>query len=238
MKNFFLSLKTTVWVLFVLVCLFLAGAFLMPANREVFGSMNDGLLLAWAAEIAAVHPWQTWWLFASVAGLAVLTANTIVCSFEAVRGKWSRDRFLLRIAPQIIHAGFLFILLAHLISAVSGFKVSGLLPEGGRAVLPDGTVFVVHDIRVQSDASGYPRGWSAAVSLYEKSGAASTGTLGPNRPCFHDGTGIYLKDLNFEAGPAAFLLVARDPGAVWALAGGVLFLCGSVILLAVKWRQA
>ncbi len=61
----------------------------------------------------------------------LLTVNTLVCSLQAVRGRWSREDFLLRISPQIVHIGFLFILLAHLLGAGSGYKVSGMLPEGG-----------------------------------------------------------------------------------------------------------
>ena len=53
MKNFFLSLKTTVWTLFVLVCLFFVGSYMMPAHREVFAPMNDDILFRWVNRIAS-----------------------------------------------------------------------------------------------------------------------------------------------------------------------------------------
>jgi hypothetical protein len=62
--------------------------------------------------------------------------------------------------------------------------------------------------------------------------------LGPNKPLFYNGVGIYIKNLNFERGPAAFMLVTRDPGTIWALAGGLLFIMGSVLLLVLKWKKA
>ena len=131
MTNFFLSLKTAVWTLFVLVCLFFIGSALMPADRGLFSLMNEDLLLRWTIGPALARPGQTWWFFASLAGLALLTVNTLVCSIQAVRGRWSRVDFFLRVSPQIVHIGFLFILLAHLLSAVSGYKVAGAMPERG-----------------------------------------------------------------------------------------------------------
>jgi len=65
-----------------------------------------------------------------------------------------------------------------------------------------------------------------------------SGTLGPNSPLFWGGTGIYLKSLNFDRGPAALLLIAKDPGAIWALVGSVFFTLGSVTLLALKWKKS
>src|SRR5512142_2175139 len=159
MKNFFLSLKTTVWTLFALVCLFFVGSSMMPAYRDVFASMNDDILLRWAENIAADSLWATWWFFAAVAALALLTTNTIACSIQAVRGRWTRADFLLRISPQVIHAGFLFILLAHLLGAGWGYKVSGMLMQGSAARLPEGRALFLHAVRAEVDARGMPTGW-------------------------------------------------------------------------------
>jgi hypothetical protein len=238
MKNFFLSLKTTVWSLFVLVCLFFVGSYMMPVHRAIFATMNEDILLNWAEKTATAHLWQTWWLFASLAGLILLTINTLVCSFHAIKGRWTREDFLLRVSPQIVHIGFLFILLAHLLGAGWGYKLSGMMPEGAFARLPENRGLFVQQIRVQTDASGYMQDWSAQVSVYENNQPVKNGVLGPNKPLFYKGTGIYLKTLNFEQGPAAILLVAKDPGAIWALTGAILFMLGSVALLVLKWKKS
>ena len=237
MKNFFLSLKTTVWTLLALVVLFFVGSYMMPAHREVFGRMNDDILFRWAKHTASGELWYTWWFFAAAAGLVLLTINTIVCSIRAVMGKWSRGDFLLRIAPQVIHIGFLCILLAHLLGAGWGYKLSGVMPEGAYALLPDDQALQLHQVRVLTDNRGYMTDWSAKVSLYENNQLVKNGSLGPNTPLFYKGTGIYLKSLNFDRGPAAVLLIARDPGAVWALVGGILFMLGSFALLVLKWGK-
>jgi len=235
--NFFLSLKTTVWALFGLVIIFFIGSFMLPMHREVFSSMNDGLLFDWVENVAAQNLWQTWWFFAALAGLVLLTINTIACSIQAIKGKWQRADFLLRISPQIIHLGFLFILLAHLLGSGWGYKLSGMLPEGGVARLPEGRALFLQKIIVESDPAGYMRDWSAEVSLYENNAVVKRGTLGPNKPLFYNGAGVYLKSLSFERGPAALLLINKDPGAIWALIGSVLFMLGSITLLALKWKK-
>jgi len=238
MKNFFLSLKTSVWTLLVLVCLFFVGSYMMPMHREVFAPMNDDILIHWVESKAVQNLADTWWFFAALLALVLLTLNTVVCSIKAVRGKWSRNDFLLRIAPQIVHAGFLCILLAHLLGFGWGFKLSGLMPEGAYAPLPDDQALHLKKIHVSADGRGVITDWSAEVSLYENDQVVKSGNLGPNTPLFYRGTGIYLKSLDFERGSAAILLIANDPGAIWALGGGVLFTIGLVMLLALKWKKA
>jgi hypothetical protein len=237
MKNFFLSLKTTVWTLLLLVCVFFLGTYMMFAYPDVFSRMNEDILIQWVGETASANIWQTSWFFISIAGLLILTVNTLVCSIQAIRGKWSRSDFLVRISPQVVHIAFLFILLAHLLSTIAGYKASGVMPEGGFARLPEGQGLYLQKIDVQA-SGGYMQGWSAAVSVYENNRVVKSGILGPNQPLFYKGIGIYLKSLNYDRGPAALLLIAKDPGAVWALVGGILFILGTVPLLILKWKKA
>jgi cytochrome c biogenesis protein ResB len=238
MKNFFLSLKTTVWTLLVLICLFFVGSYMMPTHREVFAPMNDDILIHWVENRAVQNLWDTWWFFAVLAALVLLTVNTLVCSIQAVKGRWSRTDFLLRIAPQIVHAGFLCILFAHLLGFGWGFKLSGLMPEGAYAPLPDDQALYLKKVHVSTDARGVITDWTAEVYLYVNDQVVKSGNLGPNTPLFYRGTGIYLKSLNFESGTAAILLIASDPGAIWALAGAALFTIGSVMLFVLKWKKA
>jgi cytochrome c biogenesis protein ResB len=238
MKSFFLSLKTTVWTLLVLVCAFFIGSSMMPVHREIYAPMNDRLLFDWVSETASGNLWATWWFFAAFAGLILLTINTISCSIQAVKGRWSRTDFLLRISPQVVHIGFLFILLAHLMGAGWGYRLSGLLPEGATAGLPENRALMLQGVRVETDEKGFLEGWTAAVTVFEGDSPAASGTLGPNRPLLYDGVGVYLKSFGFEPAPYALLMVNKDPGAVWALVGSILFMIGSVTLLVLKWKKA
>ena len=238
MKNFFLSIKTTVWTLFVLVSLFFIGSTMMPMHPEVFASMNENILFQWVRDAAAQNVQYTWWFFAALVCLVLLTINTLFCSLQAVKGSWTRADFLLRISPQVIHVGFLFILLAHLLGAGWGYKLSGMMPEGAYAPLPEDRAIQLHTINVQTDSRGYMTDWAAEASLFENGRLVKSGTLGPNTPLFYGGIGVYIKSLNFDRGPAALLVIAKDPGAIWAFVGGLLFMAGSATLFALKWKQA
>lgn len=236
MKNFFLSLKTTVWTLLGLICVFFLGSYLMPAYKDVHGGMNDRLLFEWVQDSAAARPWATSWFFLSLAGLCLLTINTLVCSYHAIKGRWSREDFLRRIAPQIVHIGFLFILLAHLLGAGWGYRLSGALPVAAYAKLPDNRVLHLKDLRPRVDASGHLTDWAAEVVIREGERLVASGLLGPNQPLFHGGMGVYLKSFDQDR-PVAYLMVNRDPGAVWALAGSILFMFGGCVIVALKWKK-
>ena len=238
MKNFFLSLRTAVWLLTFLIGVFFLGSYLMPAYRDIHGGMNDRLLFAWVGQVAIDHPWVTAWFFLAVAALILLTVNTIVCSIQAIRGRWSREDVLLRISPQVVHLSFLIILLAHLLGAGWGYRLSGMLPEGASARLPGDRVLHLGEINANADERGYVRDWFARVTLYENGRRVAEGVLGPNVPLFYRGTGVYLKSFDLQRSPAAFLLVTRDPGAIWALAGAILFMLGTSIILFLKWSKS
>jgi len=238
MKTFFLSLKTAVWTLLLLIGLFFVGSYMMPMHSNIFAPMNEDILFRWVAHVASGNIAYTWWFFAALAGLLLLTVNTLVCSIQAVKDRWTRRDLLLRVSPQVMHIGFLFILLAHLLGAGWGYKVSGSLPEGSYASLPEGRALHLRSVRADIDRRGMPIGWSAEVALYDNKERVAVGTLGPNRPLLYRGVGIYMKSFELEPRPYAVLLVAKDPGAIWALAGGGLFMLGAVTLVALKWKKA
>jgi hypothetical protein len=86
------------------------------------------------------------------------------------------------------------------------------MPEGMMATgLPENRSLYLRELRAEADASGFPRGWSAEVYLFENNQRVKIGTLGPNRPLFYKGMGIYLKSFELQPRPAALLLVARTP---------------------------
>jgi len=127
-----------------------------------------------------------------------------VCGIQAVRGRWSRADFLLRVSPQIAHLGFLFILLAHVLGAGWGYKLSGMMPESSYAQLPEDRALYLKEIRVETDPNGYMRDWAAEADVFENNKLVMVGALGPNRPLFYNSVGIHIKSLNFDQGPARF----------------------------------
>lgn len=231
--NFLTSIRTSLWLISVLTFMLLAGAVIMPL-REEFQSIHTVPLLLWIVgqPLSAV-----WWLWAAIGLLGLLTLNTLACSIESVLRKRAVTSWLLLIAPQVIHAGFLFILLAHLMSSIGGFKGMAVAAEGTVLDLPGDTAVEVRAIRLAIDQGGYLTDWTVDIAYIVSGRVVHEDSLRPNEPSFRGGYGIYVKDLRAYPTRAVLLEVAREPGAVWALAGGILFTAGTVLLLGLKMRR-
>ncbi len=229
------SLRTAVWLLVGLIVFLLAGSLIMPARPDRYAGMNSQLLFDWLAGEWR-NPVHFWFLLVLVL-LSLLTLNTLVCSVDSVLRRLTRREFLLRISPQLMHVGFLFILLAHLLSSGWGFKAEGVLAKGATGVLPTGQRVTLRTLDMEFHPSGMPRNWWADVELTGADGTVESGRIGPNRPLFHKGVGVYLKNLTtLRNAPAAQLYVSADPGALWALVGAVIFTVGNGIVLGLRVR--
>jgi len=226
--SLFLSTKTALWLLLASLALLAAGAVQMPA-MEVYSGLNSVPLFEWLGQSPIP---ATWWLWGLIAVLALLTLNTLACGADSLVRKRQGRHWLLVISPQVIHAAFLFILLAHLISSAGARHWGAVAGEGTKLLLPNGMVMEVRKVNIGFTPSGFPLDWRADVAYYGQDGQKlGDDFLAPNRPSFRRGLGVYIKDVR----PGRVLLeVSREPGAPWALAGGVLFTLGSCALLALK----
>lgn len=205
---------------------------MMPLKEE-FQSIYSMPLLVWLVEQPAD---VTWWLWGSIALLGLLTLNTIFCSIDSVIKKMGMKRLLLVISPQVIHIGFLLILLAHLLSSIGGFKGYRVAQEGAVFNMPDNIMISVKKINMHLDREGFLADWSVDIEYSPEGSPARAETLLPNKPSFYKGIGIYVKDLRYY--PRAILLeVSREPGAVPALIGGILFMAGTFSLLILKIKR-
>ncbi len=226
LMGFLLSLRAALWTLGLLALALLAGAFIMPLRQEEFQAIHSIPLFLWLQE----QPLSiTWWLWLSVGLLAVLTVNTIACSIESIIKKRRATQWLLLISPQIIHIGFLFILLAHLLSATGGAKGMAVAGEGSSFMLPGNAVLLIKNINIQTDPAGYIADWAVDVE-YRTNGKTLKDVISPNSPSLQGGLNINVKDLRAFPEKAVLLQISRDPGAFWALMGGIFFMLGIVTL--------
>ncbi|MDA8090626.1 MAG: hypothetical protein M0Z61_10480 [Nitrospiraceae bacterium] len=215
-----------VWLIGLETAVLLVGSVIMAQNREVTGAMSGGPpLFLWLTSGPLV---LTWWLWAAILVLALLAINTICCSVESVRRK--KGGLVTLLAPQVIHAGFLLILVAHLMSTLGASKLTGELPEGALARLPSG--FDLFLAKVESGTRP-----NAEVELLSQGIVLKRGALAPNHPVFFRGYGFYLQDVTMQPFPAAVIEVSLEPGAPWALLGAVFFTAGAVLLALLKTRQ-
>jgi hypothetical protein len=229
----FLSLRAAIWLLMALLCLLFYGSVVMPSHEE-FQALHTLALFQWMAENS---PGITWWLWAAIGITSLLTANTLLCSIESVVKKRSARQWLLVISPQVTHIGFLFILLAHLLSGYSSFRGTAIVYENSGLRLPNGNDLVFRKIDVDTDPMGYIKDWSASVEYFKDGASLGSDRIRPNSPSFRGGLGIYIKDVRFRPYPAAMIEVSREPGAIWALIGGILFMAGMIMLLLLKIKK-
>ncbi|HUO78427.1 MAG TPA: hypothetical protein VMU21_12715 [Thermodesulfovibrionales bacterium] len=231
--GFFVSLKTSLWLLCLVTVLLFAGAFIMPGEKAV-QSIHSMPLLEWMREQPVK---STWWLWSSMGLLLVLAANTLVCSIDSIAKKRKVTQWMLLISPQIVHIGFLFMLIAHLVSAVGGFKTFAVAAEGTSLEMPDNSVLQIKGIAMSFDSYGYLYDWSVDVEYRDNGQVLKKERLLPNKPVFLKGVGVYVKDLRAFPKKMVLLEVSREPGAVWALVGGILFMTGTIALLVLKMKR-
>jgi len=78
-----------------------------------------------------------------------------------------------------------------------------------------------------------PTSFGAQVSA-RAGGRQTRAVIRPNEPLFHEGLGIYLKHVELYPVRTAVIEIHREPGAGWALAGGILFTVGNMAILALR----
>ncbi len=212
----------------------LAGAIIMPGRQE-FQGLHSMPMFVWIQE----QPLEvTWWLWGLIGLFAVLAINTVFCSIESLIKKRKVTQWLLLISPQIIHIGFLFVLLAHFLSAAGASQGQTVAGEGSLITLSDHrTVIRIKNIDISLDFNGYMNDWEVALEYLSDGAVFHNDTIKPNDPSVLRGYNINVKDLRVSPNKAILLQVNTEPGAFWALVGGVLFMIGIVILVVLRIRM-
>ncbi|HIJ86453.1 MAG TPA: cytochrome C biogenesis protein ResB [Desulfuromonadales bacterium] len=225
------SLELCLGVL-ALVCTFMAaGSFRL--SGEYAAAINSMPLFMWLRETPLSI---SWWLWIVLALLAVLALNTVLCSSETLWSRWGRGGWSALLAPQFMHAGFLLIVLAHLLSATGSSFNAVTVGEMTLAALPDGSRFGVASISVATSPQGLPLGFSSEL-VPDVTRPAERVVISPNHPWFHQGYGVYIKQAEAYPYKRALLEIHREPGAAVALAGALLFTVGNVMLVMIRSKQ-
>ena len=228
--GFFFSLNTAIWSTALLIAALLAGAFIIPGRKE-FESIHSASFFQWLIEQPLT---VTWWLWLSIVILSIIVINTLFCSIESVIKKKKVTQWLLLISPQIIHVGFLFMLLAHLLSALGGSQYLAAAGEGTLLKISEKNGVLIKDIDIQLSPSGYVNDWAVKIEYYLNNDMVKEDRIAPNSPSLYKGYNINLKDMRVFPNEAVLLQISREPGAAWALTGGILFMAGIVMLIALK----
>jgi hypothetical protein len=205
----------------------------MPARKE-FQALRSIPLFTWLEK----NPLEiTWWLWCLIGILSLLSVNTLFCSIESLVKKKKVNQWLMVISPQIIHIGFLFILLAHLLSALEGFQTFAFVGEGSLLQISKDKIMKVKWININVSPDGYISDWEVKIEFFSNGKIVKEDTIRPNKPSTPLDLNINVKDLRFYPRKTAYLQISREPGALWALVGSIIFMIGIFILIILKIKR-
>ncbi len=219
----------TVFALFALtIALCLLGSVMLPTHLEFFSGIDDSPLFQWLAEAGA--PGLTWWVYALVASVALLALSTVACTVDALSRRSVRG-LLHKLSPQVMHLGVLMVMLAHLLTAVFGMRADVQVAKGTRGEVAPGIEVLVSEVSAEVNEAGTSTRWLAELVLYREGKVIARRALVPAQPVFIDGLGLFFGTFNEgddNRAPSATIRVTHDPGAKWALAGGILVVLGGI----------
>ncbi|MBI5102535.1 MAG: hypothetical protein HZB33_11970 [Nitrospirae bacterium] len=232
---FLLSLNTVFGIFLFFMFLLIFGSLSLAGNLALFSGVDETPLFKWLSESGTIR--VTWWIYLMVLALALLALSTIFCTAEALLRKARRGALLAMIPPQVMHAGVLFIMLGHLLTASTGYRKDVTLEQGETTSITPELFATLDSIEITTDKNGYDTDWTAKVRFSGMQEAFSMRLLKPVEPAIINGLGIYLRTVSSGTGQSVLIRVCRDPGAPWALAGGLILSAGGFLLLWSRLRS-
>jgi len=204
-----------------------AGSVAMGRYPELFADMDAQVFAGWFGRKGMTRPGPTLWLYGLLLSTGLLAVNAACCTAERLVQILRGTVTLRRLLPHVMHVAFLGVVLSHLLSALYGDRIPGVaVPQGGFAPL-GGTGWVLRLDRFDAVMApeGYPKEFSAAVTLFRDTTPVARGVVRTNEPLFHEGYGIYIRNFGSTpwGAPYAVFDANRDPGATGILVASLLF---------------
>ena len=224
--RWFISLELCLGLLALVCGAMGAGSFRL--SGEYAAAINAMPLFSWLRRTPLP---VSWWLWLSLALVALLAVNTVLCSVATIGARRGRTGLVPLLAPQLVHAGFLLIVAAHLASSIGSFTKQVVTFEGTVVRLPDGRPFAVDSIGVETSPEGMPTAISTELATGGDGAAPGRVSVSPNHPWLSGGYGVYIKQAEAFPYRRALLEIHREPGAGMALAGALLFTAGNLLVL-------
>jgi hypothetical protein len=239
--RFLTSLKTCAWTGLAFCAAGAAGSVAMGRHPSLFSDMDAQVFAGWFAQKGWIDPVPTLWLYGLLLATALMAVNAACCTIDRLVQIFRGKTTLRRLLPHVMHAAFLGVILSHLASSVYGDRIPGTTVFQGRYAPVGGTglILALDRLDVVMAPDGYPRDFSADVTILRGTRPVARGVVRQNDPLFHDGYGIYIK--NFGATPwglpYAVFDANRDPGAAPMLVSSVLFTAANLLYLIPARRE-
>ncbi|MFU8857827.1 MAG: cytochrome c biogenesis protein ResB [Deferrisomatales bacterium] len=191
------SLKTTLVLVGILVALSAWGSLAIQFRPGDYAAIEDSILWEWLRTTGAARPGAAWWVASLAAVTALLAVNTGVCVVQRLDRHRRSGRMPARaLFAHLAHLGFLLVLGAHLVGAVTGFRSDGHAAFPGQSFSVEerpGWTYRVSDVRVDFAPQGYPRFLEAEVEVREGDQLLTGGAVRVNQPLHARGVAAYLK---------------------------------------------
>jgi len=224
------SVKVSVYVLFSVAFALAAGSFYLRWRPGAFPSLNELTLQQWWELHSSP---DAWWLVALLVMLLLLFINTSACTLERLvalwskRNEYSRHRFLVLLAPSMMHLFFLISLSGHALSLVDSIHQQVPIAAGRQIDCSGFSLEVGH---LEAVFWNHPlvkhplRQCTVALNIRTPSGTVEKEIrfLHP----FRLGDWTFHLAANPKAPPTASpelsLILKKDPGVTLVLMGGAL----------------
>lgn len=206
------------------------GSIMLPRHLAFYSGIDDAQLFKWLYEQGEQEGHgPMWWIWALTGLSAFMALVTASCTLDALAraGQWKS--IARRLAPQVLHAGTLFVMLGFLLTSGYGTKLDVHLDKGQSKSPAQGLEIALAEVRVQFDEAGYETAWEADMVV-----GGQEELLKPLQPVLINGWLIHFKSVRTGDEPGVLLRVTRDPGAMWALLGAVLIVVGGAMYLATR----
>jgi hypothetical protein len=233
--RFLTSFKTCAWLGLAFCIAGAAGSVVMGKYPELFADMDAHVFAGWFARKGTADPGPTLWLYGLLLSTGLLAVNAACCTAERLVQIFRGTVTVRRLLPHVMHLAFLGVVLSHLASALYGDRIPGVaVPQGGFARVGEtGWVLRLDRFDAVMAPEGYPKDFSAKVTLYRGTFPVARGVVRTNEPLFHEGYGIYIKNFGTTpwGAPYAVFDANRDPGAKAILVASMLFTAANLLYL-------
>lgn len=245
------DVRLSLWLIYALFADILVGSMIMKRYPELFYPLQDRFLQQWLLSYGESNIYLTWWFFVALLLLFSLALTTTVCSTDRAvaviagfRGDDIRGSFL-KLAPTVVHVGFLLLLAGQLVSHTLGVNSHGnIMTVGGAVRLPgSGIKIVLQDMKVGffgQDSrflgmAGKVRDCSGTLAVVDQGGIHER-RISINRPVRYRGWSFFIEDFypkskGLKKPPFINMVIRKDPGIKLMAAGAIVFGLGLVMYL-------
>jgi len=249
--NFAGKWSLSVYLLFGIAIDLIIVSVVMKQHESVFSSLGRVMLQEWISTYGMGNLNITWWFYLSILLLFLLAVNTFVCTTKGVvsilrrRSSMGRKAFFLRLSIHIMHASFILVLAAHLVSHITGVNLPNNILLKGRAISVCSSDLKVElkDLKVEFEKGTYfktlegnVKDASAILSFTDSGKNVQERLISCNRPVLFGGLSFHLGDFSPKSEgskltPYIKLIIKKDPGVRLQVAGVALFSIGLFVYL-------